>query len=183
MPASLKLILFEKKLIKKNSSSYDAVSWDRSSHLSLSASRVWLTNLPWGWLRLPFNVLLPLLKSFLKVPSSSQVGLQSEYRSRSFLRLLSSPHRYLHLQSWTLLLALQCCFSMRQESLDKITVDLRADIDLPPVAQVDKSTRSIYENSDMTPTLSSHFIWELQDNRVVKNLKFFTLNLEVMSKF
>ena len=72
---------------------------------------------------------------------------------------------------------------MRQESLDKITVDLRADIDLPPVAQVDKSTRSIYENSDMTPTLSSHFIWELQDNRVVKNLKFFTLNLEVMSKF
>ena len=27
-----------------------------------------------------------------------------------------------------------------------------------------------YENSDMTPTLSSHFIWELQDNRVVKNL-------------
>ena len=127
MPASLKLILFEKKLIKKNSSSYDAVSWDRSSHLSLSASRVWLTNLPCGWLRLPFNIPLPLLKSFLKVPSSSQVGLQSEYRSRSFLRLLSSPHRYLHLQSLTLLLASQCPFSMRQESLDKITVDLRAD--------------------------------------------------------
>ena len=122
MSASLKLILFEKKLLKKNSSSYDAVSWDRSFHLSrLSASRIWLTNLPCGWLRPPVNILLPLLKYFLKVPSSSQVGPQSEYR------LLSSPHRYLHLQRWTLLLALQCRFSMRQESLDKITVDLRAD--------------------------------------------------------
>ena len=128
MSASLKLILFEKKLLKKNSSSYDAVSWDRSFHLSrLSASRIWLTNLPCGWLRPPVNILLPLLKYFLKVPSSSQVGPQSEYRSQSFLRLLSSSHRYLHLQSLTLLLALQCRFSMRQESLDKITVDLRAD--------------------------------------------------------
>ena len=35
----------------------------------------------------------------------------------------------------------------------------------------------------MTLTLSSHFIWELQDNRVVKNLQFFTLNRGVMLKF
>ena len=34
MSGSIKLKLFEKKkLIKKNSSSYDAVAWDRSSHL------------------------------------------------------------------------------------------------------------------------------------------------------